>query len=488
MSSTVERQHQSPARLAHEQRLKELLDRSWRMLIGGQLVGAQGGVTYETASPADGRKLADVPLAQVSDVEAAVGKAKDAFPQWARTPLVERVARVRELVGLLRAHAKDLGILDAIDSGNPVGAMVGDVGLACSWLEYQAGVALEVKGQNLPSAPDIFLFTRREPYGVVGRIIPFNHPILFAAAKIGPPVLMGNTLVLKVGEQTPLSALAMGELIKEVFPPGVVNIVTGDAGAGQALVRHPAVKRIALTGSVETGQRVQAAAAEVGVKHVSLELGGKNPMIVFADADLDAAAGGVVFGMNCHWCQGQSCGSTTRLFVHESVHDELLARIVARLGRIRIGHPLDPETEMGSLVSKAQYEKVVRYVELGKSAGSAAGLRRWEAGGPRVREGLLLRTDGLRPGHDADADRAGRDLRARALGPFVVGSGEGHGRGECHAVRLDGRRMDSRCPDGARLRQPPGRRLCLDQWERETLPGRTVHGSQEQRGRFRGRS
>jgi len=390
MSSTVERQHQSPARLAHEQRLKELLDRSWRMLIGGELVGAQGGVTYETASPADGRKLADVPLAQVSDVEAAVGKAKDAFPQWARTPLVERVARVRELVGLLRAHAKDLGILDAIDSGNPVGAMVGDVGLACSWLEYQAGVALEVKGQNLPSAPDIFLFTRREPYGVVGRIIPFNHPILFAAAKIGPPVLMGNTLVLKVGEQTPLSALAMGELIKEVFPPGVVNIVTGDAGAGQALVRHPAVKRIALTGSVETGQRVQAAAAEVGVKHVSLELGGKNPMIVFADADLDAAAGGVVFGMNCHWCQGQSCGSTTRLFVHESVHDELLARIVARLGRIRIGHPLDPETEMGSLVSKAQYEKVVRYVELGKQQGALLACGGGKPAGPEFEKGFFF--------------------------------------------------------------------------------------------------
>lgn len=355
----------------YEERLGSLLDREWGMLIGGEVVGAAGGETVEARSPADGRFLARVPFAQREDVNRAVAAAKQAFPAWKKTPWVERAAKVRELIGALRGHAEELGILDAIDCGNPVKAMIGDVGMACGGLEYISGVAMEVKGQTLPSMGDNWLLTRREPYGVVGRIVPYNHPILFMAWKIGAPVMTGNTLVIKGPEQAPLSSLYLSEIVKEVFPPGVVNIICGDGPTtGDALVRHPEVKRIALIGSVETGQRIQAAAAEAGVKHVSLELGGKNPMIVFPDADLDKAVEAAAFGMNFHWCQGQSCGSTSRLFLHEEIHDEVLERLVERVGRVRIGHPLDPESEMGSLVSEAHYEKVMSYVELGKQEGA----------------------------------------------------------------------------------------------------------------------
>ena len=190
--------------------------------------------------------------------------------------------------------------------------MIGDVGMAARWLEYQAGVAFEIKGDTLPSMSRSWLQTRREPYGVVGRIIAYNHPILFAAGKIGAPVVMGNTLVLKAPDQGPLSTLLMAEIVQEVFPPGVVNLITGTgAVTGDALVRHPEVKRVALIGSVLPGSGSRPPRPRPAVKHVSLELGGKNPMIVCADADLDAVVEGAAFGMNCHWCQGQSCGSTT---------------------------------------------------------------------------------------------------------------------------------------------------------------------------------
>jgi betaine-aldehyde dehydrogenase len=359
------------ASATYSERANSLLERNWGMLVDGKIMPAASGETFDTTSPADGRFLASVPFAQRADVESAVEVAKAAYPAWRKTPLVERAARLRQMVRLLRENAQDLGILDAIDSGNPVTSMIGDVGMACEQLEYVAGVAMEVKGQTLPSMTSNWLLTRREPYGVVGRIIPYNHPLLFAASKSAAAIITGNTMVMKLPEQAPLSALFMAELIKEVFPPGVFNIITGDGPTtGDALVRHSDVKRIGVTGSVETGQRIQAAAAESGVKHVSLELGGKNPMIVFPDADLDKAVEGAAFGMNCHWCQGQSCGSITRLFLHESIHDVVIERLISRLQKIRIGHPLDPETEMGCLVSEQQYDKVMSYIDLGRQEGA----------------------------------------------------------------------------------------------------------------------
>ena len=395
--------------------LQVLLKRDWRMLIGGDLVHAESGETMTTTSPSDGSVLGTVPLAGVSDVERAVAAAQAAFPAWRDTPLTERVSLLRRFAAVLQDHARELGILDAADCGNPVTAMIGDVAMATRWIEYQTGVAFEVKGTTLPSLSRSWLLTRREPYGVVGRIIPYNHPILFAAGKIGAPVVMGNTLVLKLPDQAPLSGLLLAELAAEIFPPGVLNVITGTGAlTGDALVRHPEVKRIALIGSVPTGQRVQAAAAEVAVKHVSLELGGKNAMIVCPDADLDAVVEGAAFGMNCHWSQGQSCGSTTRLFLHEDIHDEVLERLVARLRTIRIGDPLDPATEMGCLVSEAQFEKVTSYIAAGHEDGARLVTGGGKPEGAEFADGFFVA-----PTVFADVDMGMRIAKEEIFGPVL---------------------------------------------------------------------
>jgi betaine-aldehyde dehydrogenase len=395
--------------------LSLLLKRDWRMLIGGELVSAKSGQTMETVAPYDGSFLVHVPLAGAEDVDAAVKAGQAAFPAWRDTPLTERVALIRRFGARLVERASDFGLLDAADVGNPVTAMTGDVAMAARWLDYQTGVAFEIKGATLPSMSPSWLLTRREPYGVVGRIIPYTHPILFAAGKLGAPLVTGNTLILKAPDQAPLSALLMAELAQEIFPPGVVNILSGTGAlTGDALVRHPQVKRIGLIGSVETGQRVQRAAAESAIKHVSLELGGKNAMIVCADADLGAVVEGAAFGMNCHWCQGQSCGSTTRLFLHDSVHDEVLERLVTRLRSIRIGHPLDPGTEMGCLVSQAQYDKVTSYIQKGHEDGA-----RLVTGGGRPADPALQGGFFVEPTVFADVDMSMRIAREEIFGPVL---------------------------------------------------------------------
>lgn len=383
----------SPSLDDNRRRLAQLVDRRWRMLIGGALVNADGGKCYATQSPSNGSTLAEVPFADVADVGAAVAAAERAFPAWRDTSLNERIAVLRRFAQVLEENASDLALLDAADLGSPVTSMLGDVRMACESLDYVCNAACEVKGQTIPGKGGNWHLTRREPYGVVGRIIPFNHPLMFAASKIGAPLVMGNTVVLKVPDQTPLSGLYMGELIRDVFPPGVINIISGDGRtAGDALVRHPRIKRIALTGSADTGRMIQRAAAEVMVKHVSLELGGKNPMIVFPDADLHKAVEGAARGMNFHWSQGQSCGSTSRLFLHGDIHDDFVRHLKARVERIVIGDPLDPATEMGCVVSQAQYDKARKYMALAAEQGATC-----LTGGGRPDDAALASGFFLRP-------------------------------------------------------------------------------------------
>jgi acyl-CoA reductase-like NAD-dependent aldehyde dehydrogenase len=248
--------------------------------------------------------------------------------------------------------------------------MRNDAHLAAGQMRYFAGLALELRGQTIPTGADRLNYTLMEPYGVVGRIIPFNHPLMFAAEKIAAPLVAGNTVVLKPSEHTSLSALRLADLIAEAFPPGVVNIVTGlGSEAGDALSIHPGVPRIAFIGSVAIGREIQRRAAEHVVKTVTLELGGKNPMAVFPDANLDDAIDGAVRGMNFTW-QGQSCGSTSRLLVHESLHGELVERLAARLEGLLSGPPDDDATDIGAIVHRGQYEKVLGYIELGRSEGA----------------------------------------------------------------------------------------------------------------------
>jgi acyl-CoA reductase-like NAD-dependent aldehyde dehydrogenase len=348
-----------------------------RCLIGGELVASQSGRTFASVNPATGEKLADIPACDQQDVGRAVAAAQQAFASWRKLTPVERAAYCRRFAERLRTRAETYAMLDALDLGSPLQAMRKDVASAAALLDWYAGLAPELKGETIPAHPQTLNFTVREPYGVVGRITPFNHPIMFAA-RIAAPLIAGNTLVLKPAEQAPLSALEMAHDVKEVFPPGVVNIVPGDGpSTGAPLVKHPLVRRVHFTGSVDVGREIMRAAAD-GLKTISLELGGKNPMIVFPDADLDKAVAGAFNGMNYCWSQGQSCGSTSRLFLHADIHDEFLARLVEKVKSARIGIPAEEATEMGCLVSQKHFDKVMSYIELGKREGA-----RLVAGGGR---------------------------------------------------------------------------------------------------------
>ena len=343
-------------------------ERPWFMLIGPDLVAGRTGATMPVIHPGDESVIAQIPLGDPSDVDDAVAAARAASRPWARTPIAERAAALAALADLVLAHGDELAWLDTLDNGSPIAVMRHDYLMAAEQLRYFAGLALQLRGQTLPApAPDALDFTLRDPFGVVGRLIPFNHPLMFAASRIAAPLLAGNTVVLKPSEQTSLSALRLGELARPVLPAGVLNVVTGTGDvAGERLVAHPDVPRIAFTGSEAVGRRILARAAATGIKTVTLELGGKNPLIVFPDADLPAAVDGALRGMNFRW-QGQSCGSTSRLFVHRSVYPRFIADLAARMASLTIGDPLLETTDVGPLVSKAHYDRVRRFVEQGRA-------------------------------------------------------------------------------------------------------------------------
>jgi 2-formylbenzoate dehydrogenase len=349
-------------------RADELLSGQWRLLVGGRLVEAPGGRTFEVTSPIDERVIAAVPDADADLVATAVAHAEAAFPAWRDRDVLERADLVRKLADVAEANIGDLALLDCVDGGAPVRVMSGDVHMAAGLCRYFAGLALEMKGFTLPS--EDMRFTVRQPFGVVAKIIPFNHPILFALSKIAAPLVAGNCVVLKPAEATPLSALHLARLAQDVFPPGVFQVVVGNGPAvPRALVRHPAVARIGFTGSETTGRSILRDAAETGVKNVSLELGGKNALIAYPDADPGEVAQGAIQGMNFTW-SGQSCGSTSRLLVHESIADSVVTEIVQRLKGHVVGSPLDPDNDQGPLVSRDQYEKVLRYLARAKEDGA----------------------------------------------------------------------------------------------------------------------
>ena len=342
-------------------------ERPWRMLIGGELVTGRTGNTMPVIHPGDESVIAQIPLGDAGDVDDAVTAAQKASKNWARTPIAERAAALAALADLVLAHGEELAWLDTLDNGSPIAVMRNDYLMAADQLRYVAGLALQLRGQTLPPPKhDALDFTLRDPFGVVGRLIPFNHPLMFAASRIAAPLLAGNTVVLKPSEQTSLSALRLGELAQNPIPPGVLNVVTGTGQiAGDALVTHPDVPRIAFTGSEAVGRRILArAAASPAIKTVTLELGGKNPLIVFPDADLPAAVDGALRGMNFRW-QGQSCGSTSRLFVHRSVYEGFIADLAAKMASLTIGDPLKETTDVGPLVSKAHHDRVRRFIEAG---------------------------------------------------------------------------------------------------------------------------
>ncbi|MFG1706975.1 aldehyde dehydrogenase family protein [Nonomuraea sp. M3C6] len=335
------------------------------MVVDNQLVDAVGRGRLEVVDPATAEVVTTVPAAADVDVDRAVAAAKRAFGGWARTPASVRAALLNEVADAIEEHGEELARIDSIDNGTPISMLRNDVRLAVTQLRYFAGLALELRGQSIPPPAGGLNYTVHEPFGVVGRIVPFNHPLMFAATKIAAPLIAGNTVVLKPSEHTSLSALRIGELCAGILPPGVLNVVTGlGVTAGARLTAHPDVSRIAFTGSVATGLAIQRQAAADRVKTVTLELGGKNPLLVFPDADLEAAVAGAVNGMNFTW-QGQSCGSTSRAYVHRTLWAEFLGRLQEAVGRLQVGDPQNDDTDVGAIVCRSQFERIARFVEAG---------------------------------------------------------------------------------------------------------------------------
>jgi 2-formylbenzoate dehydrogenase len=350
----------------------EVRAHQWRLLIGGELVEPRSGRSADSIDPATEQTAARFPDGGSADVDAAVQAARRACPSWRRMAARERGRLVRGLAEIILRHEDELAFLDALDGGFPVTSMHNDVHWAAELLELFADWAIELKGETVPASAEHLHYTLREPFGTVGRIVPYNHPLFFAAGKIAAPLVAGNAVVLKPADQTPLSALRMGELFRDALPPGVLNIVTGiGPEAGSALVAHPDVHRLAFIGSEAVGRAIQRDAAAAAVKTVSLELGGKNAMVVFPDADLERVAQGVVAGMNFIGSQGQSCGSNSRVLVHVDVADEVVERVAATVEDIRIGSPLDPATQMGPLISQQHLERVQAYIAAGREQGAA---------------------------------------------------------------------------------------------------------------------
>jgi len=355
-----------------------------KFLVGGELVEPDSRETDPTEDPVRGEVLAEVPRANERDVDRAMRAARDAFEGgWRFSDASERADAVRELIDIVEANADELVDIDIANNGSSRAMFEQDIELSTGWLRYYAGLTQEIKGETMDTPGNTLNFTVREPRGVVAAVVPFNHPYMFAVSKIGVALATGNAIVLKPSEYTPLSAMALAEYIAESdIPDGLVNIVVGGGKTGALMTEHDEVDMIGLVGSVPTGRKVMESAAK-SLSPVSLELGGKNPSIVFPDADVDTAAAGCAAGMNLDR-QGQSCGSGSRILVHEDVHEELADRVVETFGNTAVGDPMEPETEMGAMVSRSHYDRVLEMIEDAKDSGAV--LR--TGGGPKEVEGL----------------------------------------------------------------------------------------------------
>jgi aldehyde dehydrogenase (NAD+) len=344
------------------------------LLIGGKWRDSVSGRAFPTLNPATGETICQVAEGDKADIDLAVKAARRAFEEgpWPTMSAAERGRLLHRLADLIEKHKEELAALESLDNGKPYSdALNIDLPLTIKCYRYYAGWSDKIHGKTIPIEGPYFCYTRHEPLGVVGQIIPGNFPLLMQAWKWGPALSAGCTLVLKPAEQTPLTALRVAQLAQEAgFPDGVVNVVPGyGPTAGAALSSHMDVDKVAFTGEYTTGQLVMEAAARSNLKRVSLELGGKSPNIVFADADLDAAIEGAYFGL--FFNQGQCCCAGSRLFVEADVHDEFVQRLVRKARSRKVGDPFDPGTEQGPQVSQEQYDRVMGFIEAGKEDGAA---------------------------------------------------------------------------------------------------------------------
>jgi aldehyde dehydrogenase (NAD+) len=357
-----------------------------KLFIGGRWTDARSGRTFETINPATNQVLTTVSEAGEEDLDAAVSAARKAFEEgpWTKMSGAERGRLLWKMADLLMQKADEVARLETLDNGKPIfESRQVELPLEAEILQYYAGWATKITGDTIPARPGAFTYTLREPVGVVAAIVPWNFPLLLTIWKVAPALAAGNTVIVKPSSNTPLTALKLGEIAQEAgLPDGVLNVVTGKGTVvGMGLVRHPLVDKIAFTGETRTGIEIMKAGADT-LKKITLELGGKSPNIVFADADLEAAVRGATLGI--FYGKGEVCAAGSRLFVEKKIHGEFMDKLVSRAKKMAPGDPLDPKTRFGAIVSKAQTEKVLKYIALGKEEGA-----RLVAGGERAQVGNL---------------------------------------------------------------------------------------------------
>src|SRR5579862_6132369 len=391
----------------------DFLRRPKRLLIGGKWVTAKSGKTFETINPANEEVLALVPEGDKADVDEAVKTARKAY-EYGKWPTINPHQRAKYLLtiaDLIEKHVDELAILETLNNGMAISLARGFTLMAADTFRYYAGWATKIYGETNPSDPSMFNYTLREPVGVCGQIIPWNGPIAMFAWKIAPALACGNVCIIKPAEQTPLTALFLGELIQEAgIPEGVVNIITGfGETAGAAIASHPDIDKVAFTGSTEVGKLILQASAG-NLKRVSLELGGKSPNIVFADANMEQCVPTSLFGFTM--LSGQVCCAGTRVFVQRDFHDEFVDKLTKFASQSKAGNPLDPKTTIGPLVSKEQFDRVKGYLDIGKKEGAQASLGGRGAQG----QGLLRRSDYLHRSEERHAHRARGNLRPGRIG------------------------------------------------------------------------
>lgn len=359
--------------------------------VAGRYVPARSGKTFAVVNPATGEEVARVAEGDAADVEAAVESAAAAQKEWANVPARKRGALVHQCAALLKEHAEELARLIALETGKALRTESRvEANVVADIFEFFGGLGSELKGESVPFAPDVLSVTVREPLGVVGAIIPWNVPMLLMALKVAPALVAGNSVVVKSAEEAPLAVLRICELMNRVLPPGVFNLISGfGPECGAPLVAHPKVRKVTFTGSVETGKIVYKTAAEKLIP-VTLELGGKSPMIVFADCDFDKTVQGALTSMR-FTRQGQSCTAASRIFVERPLYDRFVQAMKDAVDKMVMGDPLDEATDIGTIISPGQFEKVQAFIEEGKrTAGATAHVCSAMPKDPALRKGLFL--------------------------------------------------------------------------------------------------
>ncbi|MFM0054027.1 betaine-aldehyde dehydrogenase [Paraburkholderia phytofirmans] len=384
------------------------------LYIGGGYVDATSGETFDTLDPATGETLASVQQASAADVDRAVRSAQQGQREWAALTSMQRSRILRRAVELLRERNDELASLETRDTGKPIAETLAvDIVTGADVIEYYAGLATAIEGQQIPLRPTSFVYTRREPLGVCAGIGAWNYPIQIACWKSAPALAAGNAMIFKPSEITPLSALKLAEIYTEAgVPAGVFNVVQGDGRVGAMLAAHPEIEKISFTGGVETGKKVMSMAGASSLKEVTMELGGKSPLLVFDDANLERAAD-IAMSAN-FFSSGQVCTNGTRVFVQRGVLERFEALVLERVKRIRVGAPTDAATNFGPLVSAAQLHKVLGYIESGKQEGA-----RLVAGGKRLTEGHFANGQYVEPTVFADCHDDMRIVREEIFGPVM---------------------------------------------------------------------